>query len=252
MKILVTSDLHGNLPYITEPFDLLLICGDICPAHDHYFSFQNEWIKNEFCEWVNNLPFKNVWSKVVLTWGNHDMAAERYKEADKWVLRDKTNGRLVTLKNETYDFDYLTDEGVKTLKIFGTPYCKIFGNWAFMVSDEKLEKKYSECPMDVDIFISHDSPTTNGLGMINEGYSKGVDAGSHVLDTYIADRKPKFFFSGHIHTGNHRYEKVGDTGMANVSYINERYNPVYPLLVLDMEGDEVKDSYLDCETLEGY
>ena len=40
IKIQVTSDLHGYLPEITKEFDLLLICGDVCPAHDHYYAFQ--------------------------------------------------------------------------------------------------------------------------------------------------------------------------------------------------------------------
>ena len=43
IKTNVTSDLHGILPPYVEEFDLMLICGDVCPAHDHYFSFQKEW-----------------------------------------------------------------------------------------------------------------------------------------------------------------------------------------------------------------
>ena len=55
LKILATSDLHGNMPYITAPFDLLLICGDICPAHDHYFNYQIGWFQYEFSKWINTL-----------------------------------------------------------------------------------------------------------------------------------------------------------------------------------------------------
>ena len=29
------------------------------------------------------------------------------------------------------EYEYLSNEG-KIYKVFGTPYCKIFGNWAFM------------------------------------------------------------------------------------------------------------------------
>jgi Icc-related predicted phosphoesterase len=52
VKTIVTSDLHGNLPVIVEDFDLMLICGDIVPVHDHYYSFQKEWVENEFIEWI--------------------------------------------------------------------------------------------------------------------------------------------------------------------------------------------------------
>ena len=87
MKVLVTSDTHGYLPEITKPFDLLLICGDVCPAHDHYFSYQKDWFNKVFVEWVKSLPFKNVWSQVVMTWGNHDQVGERLTKADIEEIR---------------------------------------------------------------------------------------------------------------------------------------------------------------------
>ncbi len=248
MKVLVTSDTHGYLPEIIEPLDLLLICGDVCPAHDHYFSYQKSWFMTKFVDWVNSLPFADEWSRVVLTWGNHDYVGERLMDTDIEDISNLTNGRLIILKNETYHFVYKDEDGKQqTLTIFGTPYCKIFGNWAFMVSDTKLHEKYSKIPEGVDILISHDSPTINRLGMIQEGWNAGVDAGNLILDQYIRSRKPKYFFSGHIHSGNHVFElvNVNETDpvdkedevfvkMANVSYINERYRPVYDVLEFEI------------------
>ena len=77
LKIFVTSDLHGYLPEVKEPFDLLLICGDISPAHDHYYSFQKEWLMNEFADWINHLPLpadqlRESFCKIVMVGGNHD------------------------------------------------------------------------------------------------------------------------------------------------------------------------------------
>ena len=248
MRTFVTSDLHGYLPEIKEPFDLGLVCGDVCPAHDHYFKYQKEWFETVFVAWVNQLPYKNQCSKIVLVWGNHDFVGERLTKADIEALRLKTGGRLVILKNSKYEFEYVEGEdetNIKTVKIFGTPYCKIFGSWAFMVSNDKLEEKYSEIPEGTDILISHDSPTINNLGLIQEGWNEGVDAGNIVLDKYIRERKPRYFFSGHIHRGNHNFEGVnvnegvGDeeiiVKMANVSYVNERYNPVNDILWFDYE-----------------
>lgn len=48
MKILAFSDCHGQLPNITESFDLLLIAGDICPIDNHSYIFQKEWLSNVF------------------------------------------------------------------------------------------------------------------------------------------------------------------------------------------------------------
>lgn len=248
MKVLATSDTHGYLPEITEPFDLLLICGDVCPAHDHYFSYQKKWFEETFVPWVKALPFRDEWSRVVMTWGNHDFVGERLNDDELKHLSGLADGRLIILKNKEYDFEYLDEnEGIKTLKIFGTPYCKIFGNWAFMVSTEKLHEKYSKIPEGVDILISHDSPTINKLGLIHEGWSAGVDAGNTVLDQYIRSRKPKYFFSGHIHSGNHNFDLVNVcesdlvenneevlVKMANVSYINERYLPTYEILQFEI------------------
>lgn len=226
IKVIVLSDTHGELLKIKENFDLMLICGDVCPAHDHYYSFQEEWIKNDYCDWINSLPFNDDNSKVVMIGGNHDFFLERAKKQDIERLTQKTNNRLVILKNELYEF-----EG---LKIFGTPYCKRFGNWAFNLSDDALRTKYAQCPENVDIIISHDSPTINWLGEITQGWQFGKNVGNVVLDELIERVKPKWFFSGHIHSGNHEISEYGVTKMANVSIKDEDYIPVYQPLMIEM------------------
>lgn len=239
MHILAMSDPHGQLPEIKENFDLLLICGDVCPTYSQYYAFQKEWIMNNFVDWVNALPFHDEYSRVVMVGGNHDFVFERYGNKEKEQLKAKTNGRCIFLKNNTYDFEWLDDNGINVIKIFGTSYCKIFGNWAFMVSDEKLHEKYNLCPDNADIFISHDSPDLNGLGTIH--YSKvddkihGENVGNKVLANVIKAQKPKYFFSGHIHTGNHDFENIDGIKMANVSLLNEQYLRTYDVLSFDFE-----------------
>lgn len=227
ISIVATSDLHGYLPKVSEEFDIMFVCGDICPAHDHYYSFQIEYLKNEFVDYVNSLPFKNPWSKIVVVGGNHDFVFERLSEIDLTELSLKTGGRLVVLKNEHYNFEYLTPEGeIKTLKIFGTPYCRIIGNWAFTLDNQSLAEKYSVCDEDVDIIISHDSPDLNDLGTIHQAYyTKNV--GNAPLAECVLRCKPQYVFCGHIHSGNHRLELIeGTTTLAkNVSYVAESYYP---------------------------
>ena len=234
LDIQATSDLHGNLPSIEKPFDLLLICGDISPAHDHYFNYQINWFQHDFAEWINKLPFKDEFSKVILIAGNHDFWGEKIQKEHLGIFNIETQNRVVYLRNTGYN--YICSDGSE-ISIFGTPYCKIFGSWAFMVSDETLEKKYKQIPDNVDILISHDSPTLNELGFIHSGWNAETEAGNKVLDKYIIEKKPKYFFSGHIHSGNHGFKKIGDTYMANVSYINENYTPFYPILEFTLNGE---------------
>ena len=63
--------------------------------------------------------------------------------------------------------------------------------------------------------------------------------------------KPKMFFSGHFHSGNHKVEKIEDIWMANVSIVNERYNPVNPILCVDydpeIELNANNFTYLPCD-----
>ena len=71
MRIVVISDLHGHLPELPD-FDLLLIGGDVCPATNHNRYFQEDWLNGTFSTWINSLPYRNVFSRVVMIAGNHD------------------------------------------------------------------------------------------------------------------------------------------------------------------------------------
>lgn len=229
MKILASSDFHGFLPEIEKPFDLFLIAGDVCPAHSHYYSFQKEWLMTEFVNWINSLPYENPWSMVILVPGNHDFALERMTQTEFMEMEHKCSGHLKILRHDVYDFEYPVSDGLDALRIFGTPYCSIFGHWAFMVSDETLEKKFGQIPEGVDILVSHDSPNINKIGAILEGPWASDTTGNKVLAKHIERIKPKLFVSGHFHSGNHVFEKIGDTIMGNVSYVNEKYTPAYPV-----------------------
>lgn len=228
MKVTVTSDLHGYLPEITEEFDLLLICGDICPVQNHNVHFQEEWLNGTFATWIKNLPYKDMMSRVVCIAGNHDIFLERAKKSKVEEFRINCGEQFVYLKNEEYNFEYLSDKGIETLKIFGTPYCKVFGNWAFMRED--LRKYYDKIPEDIDILISHDAADINELGVIHEGWSVGVNAGNKILAEYIRKINPKYYFCGHIHSGNHNFEEVDGIKCANVSLMTERYEPLNKIL----------------------
>lgn len=230
IKIIASSDFHGRMPEITESFDLFLICGDICPVENHNIKFQDNWLHNDFVQWINSLQFKTEWSKVVMVPGNHDFAMQNYKRKDYDGIERMCNNRLVILRNEEYDFEFPVSDGIDSLRIFGTPYCSIFGRWAFMRSSEVLEEKYSQIPNGIDILLSHDAPNIWGLGDITQGYFQQFGTGNPILSKHIERVRPKLFLCGHFHSGNHELQDIDGTLMANVSYVDESYNPYWNVL----------------------
>lgn len=242
MKFLAISDLHGCLPTINEAFDLLMICGDVCEDNGVYAT-QIDYLKGPFVEWINSLPFKTSWSKVIMVPGNHDGCFDGYfTEVDILETELKTGGRLKILNHNMYDFEYPVSDGTDVLRVFGTPYCKKFGSCPFMVDNETLNKKLSQIPDDVDILLSHDSPNIDKLGAVLDENSRYYNpkAGSFILAEHIKRINPIIFHSGHIHSGNHTFHKNGDTWMANVSYVNEDMEPFYDILSYEFDEESKK------------
>lgn len=221
MRIAVTSDLHGNLPKVEE-CDLLLICGDIMPLgiqmNDGY---SIEWLQNQFRDWCIDSPAKQI----VFIAGNHDFSL--YWHRKELTKRFLNSGKIVYLKDTEFEY--------KGVKIYGTPWCHKFGNWAFMRDDAKLAEKYDKIPQNVDILISHDAPRIENFGTILDTRitSEPAEAGNSVLAASIITKSPKYAFCGHIHSGDHNMHKVGDTVLANVSFVDEAYDPVNPILYFE-------------------
>ena len=174
---------------------------------------------------MKNLPFRNIWSKVVITPGNHDLIFERWNEHEYERLRHLSEGRLIILRNKQYDFNYIDEISgePKILKIWGTPYCQIFGNWAFMRPNSVLKEKFSLIPNDIDVLISHSSPDIEEYGCVRYNNKIYKNAGCPVLAAAIREKKPKYVFCGHIHSGDHTLQNIDGTMFANVSYVDENY-----------------------------
>lgn len=229
MDIIALSDLHGVLPKVEKPFDLMLLPGDIVNLYNQSSSAYSEsWYLDEFLNWVNTLPYKNENSKVILIAGNHDLGIYRMKPNRKKIfleaLKERSNYRIVYLENELYEF---TSEE-ESIKIFGTPYCKIFGNWAFMGNPEFLKEKYSEIPENLDILISHDAPNIADAGTIMQktAWSDGtLKVGNEVLTETLLNKNIKLTLVGHIHSGNHNLtEYKPGCWIRNVSILDENYD----------------------------
>jgi Icc-related predicted phosphoesterase len=232
MKIAVISDLHGMLPIYPSPYwegieecELLLICGDILPLRIQTNMLESRlWLTEEFKPWAASLPVEQVYFIA----GNHDFWFERNDLTAHQIF--SSHDKVRYLKNEYVD--YLSTQDSKVYRIFGTPYCHIFGNWAFMRDEETLVKKFNQIPDNIDILLSHDAPYgTSDICFEGFSASKGHIGCPELRDAIIAS-KPKYNFHGHLHTSNHEEEILGETKVYNTSILDESYNLIYKPLII--------------------
>ena len=234
MTISCISDLHGYLPpYPNEWWgdlqscEILCICGDIFPLYiQTNMAESKKWLLEKFKPWAADLPVE----KILFIGGNHDFFCERLKkDMFHWFSKhDK-----VTYLHNT-GIDYISTQDTKVYSIFGSPYCHQFGSWAFMRDEETLVKKFNEIPESLDILITHDAPKLGTIGTILQPnkFNTGIDAGGEELAEAILKKKPRYVFSGHIHSGNHNLETIEGIKLANCSILNENYQLYYNPLII--------------------
>lgn len=223
------SDLHGDLPRVEtfEECEVAFICGDISPlniqANDKKMK---KWLAGTFKPWCEALPC----DKVYFIAGNHDWVA----------LRDSDFMKTIFPKDEkvTYLFQetvvYTSKEG-KEYRIFGTPFCKQFCNWAFMEEDDELAKLYLAIPDGLDVLLSHDQPYGYGDIVLQEVYwNEGKHIGNKPLLEAVFVRQPRYMFCGHLHSTTHQCVEIVKTKRYNVSLKDEYYDVVYKPLYLDI------------------
>ena len=143
----------------------------------------------------------------------------------------KKDRKVTYLFHENYIY---TSRDGKEYSIFGTPYCKLYGNWAFMEMNSVLQKLYSDIPENLDILMSHDAPFGyNDVVTEETPYNDGSHIGNKLLTLEILKKKPILHVRGHIHS-TERFAQIGDTKSYNVSIKNEKYQVVYPLTYLEI------------------
>jgi Icc-related predicted phosphoesterase len=215
VKILATSDLHGELPEI-NPCDLLVIAGDICP--DGLPSQQAQWLDRSFRKWLHEIPAKEV----VAIAGNHDHI---FEQAEALVPKG--------LK-----WHYLQDSVVELLglRVYGTPWQLPFWG-AFNLIEAKLKERYAAIPQGIDLFLSH-APPYGILDQVplflpeelRDEFTRSQHTGSTSLRQKIQEIKPKLFVCGHIH-GSFGTCKIEETLFANVCLLDDdmeiAHAPVY-------------------------
>lgn len=211
VKIVCTSDWHGQLPTDLPDGDVLIIAGDICPVWDHNREYQARWIREEFSVHMASLPHNDI----IVIAGNHDFVLEDSKKIRKEL------GALV---------HYLHDTSVEIngFNFHGSPWSTSFGDWALMKKDQQLEEEWVKIPEQTDVLVVHGPPHKAG-----DLCEYGGHAGSETLRRRILDLNATLVVTGHIHEAYGRY-LVGRTTVANVSLMNLKYKPVNPAMVFDI------------------
>jgi Icc-related predicted phosphoesterase len=232
MKICATSDLHGYLPPIPE-CDIFLIAGDICPSYNHEIYFQEQWLRGNFSEWLRAVPARY---KVYIA-GNHDFYFE-----DQLKQRFGRQYRRDGIESETNPY-YLEDSmcEIEGLKIYGSPWQLRFYDWAFNLDEPELSNVFDKIPK-CDILVTHSPPFMCG-DLVNDVPENEVfdhnkvypkkNNGSKKLIEKIKEYKPALHVYGHIHSGYGIY-MVDSTICANVSFVNERYQPVHKVMEFEI------------------
>ena len=226
MKICTVSDLHGYLPEL-KPCELVLICGDSVPLEYQASSKKTKkWYDTTFRKWAGELPC----DKVLFIAGNHDFYCEDNLLTMKELFPD--DNKVTFLQDELYI--HLTDGKMYT--IYGTPWCKQFGDWAYMKSQDELLKKWEGVPPSLDILLTHDAPygTSDLLMETNCWWYTTDHIGNPALQQIIKETHPRYNFHGHLHSTNHDCEMLDETKVYNVSLLSEQYEPIYEPLILDI------------------
>jgi len=221
MKIAAISDLHQPSAYSIKipECDVLIMAGD--------FEIKDSIYYLQFSMWLHSLD--QVKYKLIVP-GNHD-----------WYFQDKNSKELSEKK---YNIHYLIDSKVKIdgVTFYGTPYTPTFMNWAFMESEEQLEKRYAKIHKDTDVLITH-GPPRGILDDVRDRYKKQErrNCGSEALAEWFQKRykenKPGIInIFGHIHReeSDAKFKRIIKDTFYNVSLMNNDYDIVNPVTIIEV------------------
>lgn len=229
MKICAISDIHGQFNNLQiEKSDLLFICGDIVPLRMQRNIPQSfKWFKQVFIPWCEEQPVEFIY----MVWGNHDFLGNIWH--DKCL--DAVRNTKITILNDSGAIFIDSDTG-KSYTIWGSPLCHIFGDWAFMYSDEHNKLEFEKIPDNCDFLLTHDAAYKHSdqcLGF-SDDYEKTLHRGNIPLQEIVEKRKPKYHLFGHLHTCDHNLIDYNGTLTACVSLLNEQYTMYYKPLYLEI------------------
>ena len=215
MNCVVISDTHSRerkIEWFKEEENLKKVD---CIIHAGDFSHSKKTF-DAFLEWYSELDIEHK----ILIAGNHD---EEVRDMGYEKMRHICH---------IYGITYLQDTSVVIdgIKIHGSPWSNIYGDWPFMMNDFELDQHWQKIPDDTNILVTHGP----GYGMGDEVYQDGIEdnhVGSRTLEMRIRDLKDsgnlKLHISGHIHDskGEVNVSDDGKTTFYNASIMDYWFIP---------------------------
>lgn len=215
MKVCVTADFHGLQPPEIPDCDLLIFAGDL-GVREAAGPTKN---LARYRRWFEDLGERDI--TVVGVAGNHDFESAEFGIFD-WVY----------LENEVAAVA-VAGEANRVVTVWGSPLSPTFGRWAHMRDEDALWQVYETIPDDVDIIISHGPP--RGYRDLAQGRTRaGSVSLTRRLGRLTLDReRPLLVACGHIHEG-YGAEVIGSLTVANGSWVDDRYRPGNPPIVVEL------------------
>jgi Icc-related predicted phosphoesterase len=186
-----------------DDVDMIIHAGDFTYRGDH-----DEVIK--FLDWYQQQEAKYK----LLICGNHEVAISREED----LLKVWCEHRGIELLNNTHTI-------IEGLTIFGSPYSRKFGSWAYMADEADLGKMYDTILPNVDILITH-GPAYKQLD-----WCPGGNVGSTALEHRLTElTNLKLHVTGHIHESRGTLIKNGkltvNAAICGIPYTDVIYNPI--------------------------
>ena len=221
MKIMATSDLHGNLEGLDpKGADVVVLAGDVAPLRGRgpwHINDQKKWINKKFREWTASHPD----IQFVVIPGNHDfylIAHILFKEQGiDWEYEFSPN------------VHFLGDRGTEIdgVKFYGTPWVPIISySWAFEVEPDTLKGWFAKIPTGLDVLVTHSPLRIPGSDVDRSLQTDSEHFGSPELTEAIMEKHPRLVFCG-IHSGQHGRVDFEGSRIYNVSRLDERYEIAY-------------------------
>lgn len=184
-------------------------CDMIIHAGDFTYRGELKEVLN-FLNWYEEQDAKYK----ILVCGNHEVAISEQFDLLKRLCEDKG----ITLLHNSHTV-------IEGLTIFGSPYSKKFGNWAYMADEADLGRMYDTILSNIDILITH-GPAYKQLD-----WCPGGNVGSTALEHRLTElTNLKLHITGHIHESRGTLLKNGrltvNAAICGIPYTDVIFNPI--------------------------
>ena len=204
LKICCISDTHQHHKKIKMPSTDMIIC-----AGDFTYHGELEEVE-KFLRWYGQQKAKHK----LLVCGNHE----------KWITRQ---GDLLKSLCENQGIQLLCNSHtvIEGFTIWGSPYSKKFGDWAYGLDETGLANLYDHILPTTDIVITH-GPAYDRLDWCPNG-KVGSTALAYRLDELS---NLKLHVTGHIHESRGTMLRNGvltvNASICGIPYSDVIYNPI--------------------------